>query len=125
MKDFNSALMSLAIPWRAWISFMVFVNMVCPLFFIGHLEAKVVLAVQIMNAMIMMTLFAKLGFVRLLGLGHLLWVPMVLWLWSRLHEIELSSFFGWLLVVVIIDSISVVIDAVDVIRYIRGERAPY
>ena len=36
-----------------------------------------------------------------------------------------GSIFGyWLLAVIVLDSLSLMIDVVDVIRYIKGERAP-
>ncbi len=89
------------------------------------MEAKIVLGVVLISATILMALFARLGYVRLLGIGHILWVPMIAWLWSRLDQIGTESLFGkWLLIVIVIDSISVVIDAIDVLRYIRGERTP-
>jgi len=77
------------------------------------------------SMVIMMTLFAKLGYVRLLGLGHIPWLFTVPWLWSRLSQtIESGPFYYWLLAVVVLDSISLLIDAVDVVRYWKGERQP-
>ncbi len=74
---------------------------------------------------IMMTMFAKYGFVRLLGLGHIPWLFTVPWLWLQLAQtIESGAFYYWLLAVVVIDSISLVIDAVDAVRYWKGERQP-
>ena len=62
----------------------------------------------------------------LLGIGHIVWVPMVAWLWTRLEVAPASSLFGyWLLATIILVSLSLLIDAVDVIRYLRGERNPY
>ena len=125
MKEFYKGIMSMPMPWPIWAMLLVLVNIVGSAVFIKHPEAVVVLLAIMMNAVIMMTLFSKLGFVRLLGLGHIFWVPLVPWLWSRLGEIGTDSLFGkWILMVVVIDGISLVIDAVDVMRYIRGERTP-
>jgi len=122
---FTKGVMSMAKPWRAWTVLLLATNLVGPIFFIGNVEAKIVLGVVLISATILMALFAKLGYVRLLGIGHILWVPMIPWLWSRLDQIGTESLFGkWLLMVIVIDSISVVIDAIDVLRYIRGERTP-
>ncbi len=71
---------------------------------------------------LMLTLFARFGYVRLLGLGHIPWLFTVPWLWLRLGEVATRGlFYYWLLTVVLLDSISLMIDAVDVIRYGAGE----
>ncbi len=115
----------MAKPWQAWMVLLVLVNFIMPFFFLGTPEATVVLVGGMASMVIMMTMFAKFGFVRLLGLGHIPWLFTVPWLWSQLAQtIESGPFYYWLLAVVVIDSISLVIDAVDVIRYWRGERTP-
>jgi hypothetical protein len=57
--------------------------------------------------------------------GHIPWLFTVPWLGWRLGQtVESGAFYYWLLAVVVIDSLSLVIDAVDVVRYWRGERQP-
>ena len=120
---FNEGIMSMAKPWQIWLVFLVATNMIAPIFFIGTLEAKVVLSAVLISLGIMLMLFSKLGYVRLLGIGHILWIPMIPWLWMRLIPIGIDSFFGyWLLSVIVLDSISLLVDAVDVARYIKGDR---
>lgn len=122
---FNKDILAMAIPWRIWMVLLVLVNMVLPLFFLGKTEAVVVLVAVMISMFIMMTLFAKFGFVRLLGLGHIPWLFTVPWLGLQLGQTMASGpFYYWLLSVIVIDSISLVIDAVDVTRYWRGERQP-
>jgi uncharacterized membrane protein len=76
--------------------------------------------------MIMTAIFGAKGFVRLLGIGHIAWVPMIPWLWTRLDFTSFGSFFGyWLIAVIVLDSLSLIFDAVDILRYIRGERMPH
>jgi hypothetical protein len=100
-------------------------NMVVPWMFIGTLEAKVVLAATLLAAMLQMTLFRFKGFVRLLGLGHIVWLPVVIWLAGRLGTVDIESAFGmWILSVMVLDGISLVIDFIDVGRYLLGEREP-
>lgn len=112
-------------PWPLWMMLLVSVNLVAPLFFLGSLEAKVVLVGIAASMALMLTLFARFGYVRLLGLGHTPWLFTVPWLVSRLGEITTGGpFYYWLLAVVILDGISLVIDAADVVRYWRGERQP-
>ncbi len=118
--------MTLRKPWVGWIMLLMMVNMVIPLFYLGTLEGKVVLGGFVLGALFQGGIFSAKGFVRLLGIGHLPWVPMVIWLWTRLDVAPASSLFRhWLLATIVLVSISLLIDAVDVIRYLRGERDPY
>jgi hypothetical protein len=120
---FNKGVLAMAKPWQVWMVLLVSVNMVLPLFFLNKLEAIVVLAGVMISMIIMLTLFAKFGFVRLLGLGHLPWLFTVPWLWLQLDQATGSGpFYYWLLAVVMLDSISLVIDVVDVVRFWMGDR---
>ncbi len=122
---FMKAMMLLPRPWLAWMSLLVFANVLVPLYFIHTLEAKVVLAAIICSITIMTAVFGAKGFVRLLGIGHIAWVPMIPWLIMRLDKTAFDSFFGyWLIAVIFLNSLSLIIDAIDVLRYIRGERGP-
>jgi len=122
---FNRGVLAMAKPWQFWMVLLVAANFVLPFFFLGTPEAIVVLAGAGVSLVIMLTLFAKLGYVKLLGLGHIPWLFTVPWLWLQLGQtIESGPFYYWLLAVVVLDSISLVIDAVDVARYWKGERQP-
>ncbi len=83
MIGFTKALMSMPMPWQLWIGLLVAVNVAGPIYFFEALEAKVVLAAFLASAASMMAIFAAKGFVRLLGIGHIFWIPMVPWLWTR------------------------------------------
>ncbi len=121
--NFNKNVMSMPQPWPVWMMLLVSVNLVAPLFFLGSTEAKVVLVGIAAGMALMLTLFARFGYVRLLGLGHIPWLFTVPWLWLRLGEVTTRGlFYYWLLAVILLDSISLMIDAVDVIRYGVGER---
>ena len=126
MFDFLRTMMTFPKPWVVWIMLLMMVNMVIPLFYLGTLEGKVVLGGFVLGALFQGGIFSAKGFVRLLGIGHLPWVPMVIWLWTRLDLAPASSLFSyWLLATIVAVSLSLLIDAVDVIRYLRGERDPY
>jgi len=56
---FNKGILAMAKPWQAWMVLLVSVNLVLPLFFLGKLEATVVLVGVITSMFIMMTLFAR------------------------------------------------------------------
>lgn len=123
---FFRGLWGLPWPWRLWVGLLMLVNGVLPLFFLQTLEARVVLAGMMAGAALQMAIFGARGFVRLLGLGHLVvWIPMLLWLGARLGEIGTDGALGqWLAAVIVVDGLSLIIDATDVVRYARGERTP-
>lgn len=70
---------------RLWLAALAAVNMTS-LYFIGTTEARVVFGAFVISLIIMTDIYLRLGFVRLLGMGHILWIPMVLWLWTRLIQ---------------------------------------
>ncbi len=124
IRGFLEGLATLRKPWRVWIALLGVVNMTA-IFFLDTLEGKLVLAAIVAGAVFQLSIFAAKGYVRLLGIGHILWLPLVLWLGSRLGDIGTDSTFGkWVLAVIVVDGISLIIDAVDVGRYLAGDRTP-
>ena len=122
---FMKAIFSMEAPWPLWVALLMALNMIGPLFFIETPEAKAVLISTLAGAGLMKLLFYKYGFVRLLGVGHIFWVPVVIWLGSRFSEFSFESPFKiWLLSVLVFNSLSLILDAVDVVRYINGDRKP-
>jgi hypothetical protein len=108
-----------------WIGFLVAANFAGSLLFIHTLEGQVVLAAAMVGVIIQLTIFSTEGFVRLLVIGHVVWIPMIPWLWSRyvhLPSMETDSFFAfWLITVMVVDGLSLIIDMANVVRYIHGE----
>ncbi len=120
---FNKGLVNSPIHVRLWLMLLITANLVVPLFFLGRLEAQIVVGALLASAILMTILTGLYGFTRLLGLGHIFWIPLLFFLWTRLGHIPADNFFGvWLRVVMTLNAISLVIDVVDVIRYIAGER---
>ncbi len=72
---FNKGIMRLPLPWRLWMVLLVALNLVVPLFFFDRLEAQVVLVTMAVSMFLMTGLTAVSGFSRLLGLGHIAWIP--------------------------------------------------
>lgn len=113
------------ILWQLWLALLVAGNLVVPLVFIDRLESQVVLAAMVGAFLLMVVLTGFTGFTRLLGLGHLVfWTPLVIYLFGRFGEAPADDFFGiWLRSLLAINMLSLIIDAVDVIRYIAGDRS--
>ena len=125
MIDFFRTMLTLPRPWVGWVMLLMTVNMIVPLFYLGTPEGKVVLGTAVFGAVLQTAIFSAKGFVRLLGIGHIAWVPMVAWLWTRLDLVSTDNLFKyWLLATFGLVSVSLLIDATDVIRYVRGERDP-
>ena len=62
-------------------------NMIAPFFFLSeHVEAWVVLGTALVTGAAFIVLTAFSGFSRLLGFGHLPWVPMLVYLIVRFPE---------------------------------------
>ena len=121
---FLSRIMKFSWPVRSWVLLLIAVN-VSSLFFLQYLEAQFILGVFVLGAMFMLAVEYKLGFVRLLGLGHAGWLFLLPWLYFRLDQLPADDMFRqWIMILIAINSVSLVIDIVDVIRYLRGERAP-
>ncbi len=121
---FNQGLLAMPLHLRAWVLLLISLNLVTPFFFLGHVEAQAVLA-SIMVSMVLMTaLTARFGFSRIIGLGHIAWVPLLGFLWIQLPNVPATDAFGlWLRAVIVLDATSLVIDAADAVRFALGDRA--
>lgn len=126
MMNFMKTMLIMPIHWQVWLGALVAANIIMPLFFIDTMEAQIVLATALGGLAIMAVIFSDQGFVRLMGIGHTGWIPLVLLLWWSLDFAPAHSAFAyWLMAVIALDSLSVMIDTVDVLRYVKGERQPF
>ena len=103
-------------------------NMIAPFFFLSeHVEAWVVLGTALVTGAAFIVLTAFSGFSRLLGFGHLPWVPMLVYLIVRFPEAQQSYpetwFILWLQAVIVLDIGSLILDTANVVRYFRGEHS--
>lgn len=119
-----SSLARLPRGWVVWVGLLMIANLAAPIVFLDSLEAKVTLGFFLVGAMIMRLLYGALGFVRLLGAAHAGWLFLVPWLLARLQDMPDSRLRVWGWSAVVLNSVSLVIDMADVVRYVRGERAP-
>lgn len=116
---------------RAWVMVLVATNLAALLFVVHRRGGKwhvrwpalAILAAFFAAGMFMEWLFQRYGYVRLLGLPHLVfWGPV--WLWLLLRRRELAPAGSWwgryVLLYLVIAGISLAVDAVDVARYLAG-----
>ncbi len=121
---FNQGLFDMPLHLQAWVLVLISVNIVTPFFFLEHVEAQAILAAGALGMVLMTALTARFGFSRIIGVGHIAWVPLLGFLWSQLPDIPATDAFGiWLRAVIVLDAASLVLDAVDALRFARGDRA--
>ena len=110
---------------RLWCTWFVGVNVAC-LLFITHIEAQVVLAVTAIAVAGQTLIYQRIGFTRILGTTHVLWLPMFAWMATRIDTImDEPTLAVWLVLLFVTNMISIVVDTIDAVRFLRGERAPY
>ena len=120
---FNKGIMQMALPWKLWLFVLICVNAVIPLFFIGRIEAQLALGAFLISLVLFSMLTARFGFTRILGLGHVAWIPLIIFLFTRLDTVSGDEVLcTWIQTLMVLNGISLVIDTVDVIRYLAGAR---
>ena len=121
---FNKGVMRAPTSVRLWLMLLIVFNLVVPLFYLHRVEAQIILGAFLSSVVLMTILTGLSGFTRLIGLGHIFWIPLLYFLWSRLGQIPADELFGiWIRGLIGVNAISLVIDGVDVLRYIAGDRA--
>ena len=120
---FNKGLLKFPYPVKIWLAGLMAANMAAPLFYINRIEAQVVLATFLASFGLMIVLTAYSGFSRLLGLGHVLWFPLLWFLWVRVDLYPVDGAFGlWMRSVMVLNAVSLAIDTLDVVKYLAGDR---
>ena len=122
-KGFMKGIFSLAIGWRIWLLLLMTFNFLIPVFFYNTREAQITIAAFFVSGFLGMIIVKIQGFTRLLGLMHILWIPLSFYLIGQLDNYPVSQPIGlWIRGLLILNGISLCIDFVDVFRYLRGER---
>ncbi len=124
-KGFMGKLWMLSPGLRVWLGVLILLNGIVPLWFLDHLEAWVAMAALHGGFLVGVVLFQRYGLTRLLGLMHAPMIPLVIFLWIRLPDTPVETPFGlWLRAVIVLDSIALVFDMTDVIKYLAGDHKP-
>ena len=117
-------ILSMPIGWMLWVMWMMALNTASMFFCLKNMEARFVLAAWIPNGIFMTLLAEYAGYTRILGLSHMIfWTPLVIYLFTRRKNFEWATIYGkWLYILLVTNVASLVIDYIDVIRYILGDR---
>jgi hypothetical protein len=108
-----------------WIPIWVFYLMVANMASVGFWHeplAKLIFITFMISAMLMMGLYSRFGFDKILGLGHIPWVPLLVYILARIPDVE-GGFQSYLVVLAISIAISLAFDFVDVWKYFINRRS--
>jgi hypothetical protein len=111
---------------RIWGAWLIAVN-AASLLFIQNIEAQVTLGAVGVAALAQALIYRRKRFIRLLGVTHVVWVPMLAWIALRLGTLPKAepAYHVWLGLLIATNTVSLAIDALDATRFILGERRPY
>ena len=119
----------------AWLMVLVAANLGALLFAVGRdqgawivrKEAIAIVISFILAGIIMEWMYSVFGYVRLLGLAHIVaWGPAYAYVLIRRKQIGLQSLYGkYLHFYLVIAGTSLIIDAIDVLRYLLGDGELY
>jgi hypothetical protein len=100
-----------------WVFYLMVINVASVSFWHEPL-AKLIFITFMISAMLMMGLYSRFGFEKVLGLGHILWIPLLAYVLMQLPANE-ASFKIYLAVLSVSIAISLVFDIVDVWKYFK------
>jgi len=122
-QDFIKGLGTLNVYWKIWLAILFTVNMFVPLYLFSLPEARWTFAAFMFGGVVGVLLVKIRGFTKLLGLMHAQWLLLIPYLCSQMSAFPADSLSGiWIRSVILLNTICLVIDAVDVARYILGDR---
>ena len=103
-----------------WLLFLMIVNIASVMFW-NELLAKVIFITFMLSAIFMMGLYSRFGFEKILGLGHILWIPLLVYVLIEIPAAE-GAFKSYLIILLISITISLVFDIIDVWRYFTSPK---
>ena len=98
-----------------WVSWLMLVNVASLLYWSEPL-AKIIFVTFMLSAMLMMGLYSRFGFEKILGLGHVLWIPLLAYLLIEFPTVS-HDFINYLIVLLLSITVSLTFDIVDVWSY--------
>jgi hypothetical protein len=116
---------------QAWVMTLVVTHLLAVAFIVQRtpegwrvrFESVAILVSFFAAAVFMSWLYTRVGYVRLLGVAHLVfWTPAYVWVLSRRRAIGVEGLYGkYLLLYLVVAGTSLVIDVIDLVRYLLGE----
>jgi hypothetical protein len=121
MQAFMSEVEKQPLWVQIWLNILGAVNIAAVFFIFKSRLAWIVAGAIALSFFGIMYLYSEFGYVRLLGLPHIVfWTPMLLYFWKIVPGLEPSLLKKYLFLVMGINFISLLFDYVDVARYFLG-----
>ncbi len=100
-----------------WVMLLMVVN-VTSIAFWGEPLARLIFFIFMISAILMMALYSQFGFEKILGMGHFLWIPLLLYGLPTLSSAD-GLFQGYLIIWSLFTLISLAFDIRDVWKYFK------
>ncbi len=121
IQEFMAAMERQPMWVQIWVNILGTVNVAAILFVYKSRLSWIVLGAIVFSLLAISWLHSEYGYVRLLGLPHIIvWTPMLLYFWKKVPKLEPSLLKKYLYLLMGTNFISLVIDYVDVARYFLG-----
>ena len=104
-----------------WVLILAIVN-VASVGFWNEPLAKVIFVTFMLSAMLIMGLYSRFGFEKILGMGHILWIPLFVYVLMEIPAAR-DIFKGYLIILSIFIVISLVFDIADVWKYFTSRKS--
>jgi hypothetical protein len=104
-----------------WVLTLMIVN-IASIGFWSEPLAKVIFVTFMLSAMLMMGLYSKFGFEKILGMGHILWIPLLVYVLMEIPTAN-DTFKAYLIILSISIVVSLAMDIVDVRRYFTSRKS--
>ena len=103
-----------------WVFFLMLVNMASVAFWSEPL-AKAIFITFMLSAALMMGLCACFGFSKILGMGHVLWIPLLIYVAFQIPHADVG-FKTYLVVFSVFVAVSLAFDITDVWQYLKHRK---
>lgn len=120
---FFTELMQQPIWILLWVVFLMIINVASILFWNEPL-AKVIFVTFMLSAIFMMGLYSRFGFEKILGMGHVLWIPLLVYVLMEVQAAN-DAFKIYLIILSVTFVVSLVFDIVDVWKYFTCRKKTY
>ncbi len=98
-----------------WVFYLMVINMTCLVFW-HEPAAKIIFFTYFASFILMLSLYTRFGFKKILGLGHVLWVPLLVYVVMQFPASE-ELFQGYLVALSLSLAICLTFDIIDVWKY--------
>lgn len=113
---FFTELMQQPIWISLWVVSLMIINVASILFWNEPL-AKVIFVTFMLSAIFMMGLYSRFGFEKILGMSHVLWIPLIVYVLMEVQAVN-DAFKKYLIILSVTIVVSLAFDIVDVWKYI-------